>query len=172
MTDTQCSRAPIVALTSTFVFSRKSASSRRSDCSHTDRKTAQIDSRPALTPPRPAESGWPPAPHAVTDRSCGLASTERPRRANTVDDVSVGLGVGADARGGTVLGAVTLVAGAFTQVTYIAAMVFQSRADAVGSAAFDPFAPVILGCTWSVRNCCSSTSDTIVMRCLPRVSLT
>lgn len=45
---------------------------------------------------------------------------------------------------GHVLGAVMLVAGAFTQVTYMAAMVFQSRADIAGAAAFDPFAPVLV----------------------------
>ena len=46
---------------------------------------------------------------------------------------------------GYVLGAVTVVACAFTRGDHIAAMVFQSRADVVGSVAFDPFAPVILG---------------------------
>lgn len=45
---------------------------------------------------------------------------------------------------GYALGAVALVAGAFTQVTYMVALVFQSRAGIAGSSAFDPFAPVIL----------------------------
>lgn len=33
---------------------------------------------------------------------------------------------------------------AFTQLTYIAAVVFQSEADVAGAVAFDPFALVIL----------------------------
>ena len=45
---------------------------------------------------------------------------------------------------GYVLAAVMLVAGVFTQLTYIAALVFQSRAEIAGATAFDPFAPVIL----------------------------
>lgn len=45
---------------------------------------------------------------------------------------------------GYVLGAVVLVAGALTQLTYIAALVFQSRADIPGAVAFDPLEPVIL----------------------------
>lgn len=45
---------------------------------------------------------------------------------------------------GFVLAAVLLVAGVFTQLTYIAALVFQSRAGIAGATAFDPFAPVIL----------------------------
>jgi hypothetical protein len=45
---------------------------------------------------------------------------------------------------GYVLATVTLVAGAFTMLTYMTALVFQSRADVAGSSAFDPYAPVIL----------------------------
>ena len=45
---------------------------------------------------------------------------------------------------GYVLGVVLLVAGTFTQLTYIAALVFQFRAGIEGASAFDPFEPVIL----------------------------
>lgn len=45
---------------------------------------------------------------------------------------------------GYLLGSMMLVAGALTQLTYVAALVFQSRADIAGAVAFDPFAPVIL----------------------------
>lgn len=47
--------------------------------------------------------------------------------------------------GGHVLGAVVLIGGALTQVTYVAGLVFQSRADVPGAVTFDPFAPVIFG---------------------------
>ena len=45
---------------------------------------------------------------------------------------------------GVVLAAVAFVAGAVTQVTYMAALVFQHRAGVAGSAAFDPLAPLLL----------------------------
>lgn len=42
---------------------------------------------------------------------------------------------------GHVVGLVALVAGVFTQLTYVAALVFQSRAGIPGAVAFDPFDP-------------------------------
>jgi hypothetical protein len=45
---------------------------------------------------------------------------------------------------GVVLGFVTVVSGLLHQLSYLAAAVFQARADVPGAQAFDPFEPVII----------------------------